>query len=226
MARGFRPSRYLLHAILEPHVKQLPQRLRAAGLPVLTSRPTGSHPRHSKTTCAALTTSELTTSPALAVPSTPYGTQASPSATRSPTASSAAPPQCASNRKTYASHPHGAPANTTSVTGHADELLPSRAQPPPTQALPLPPQLLPLPSILRPLQRPPLALPQPPPQPPPSRPCPACPTALPSPLRPPSHALHKAMIFHSSNARAPSATPSRVTCWHCSPDILSQRTYV
>ena len=60
---------------LEPDVKQLPQRLRAAGLPVLPSRTTSSHPRYGKTTCASLTTSELPTSPALVVPSTPYGTQ-------------------------------------------------------------------------------------------------------------------------------------------------------
>ena len=55
---------------LEPHVMQNPQRLRAAGLPALPSRPISSHPRDSKAACLA-----LTTSPALAVPSTPYGTQ-------------------------------------------------------------------------------------------------------------------------------------------------------
>ena len=53
---------------LEPHVKQLPQRLHAAGLPALPSRPTGLHPRDSKAACAALTTSAVSTSPALAVP--------------------------------------------------------------------------------------------------------------------------------------------------------------
>ena len=76
---------------LEPHMKQLPQRLRAADLPVLPSRPTSSHPRDGKTTCATLTTSELPTSPALAMPSTPYGAQASPSAASSATAPPAAP---------------------------------------------------------------------------------------------------------------------------------------
>ena len=48
---------------METRVKQLPQRLRAAGLPVLPSRPTGSHPCDGKTTCATLTASELPTSP-------------------------------------------------------------------------------------------------------------------------------------------------------------------
>ena len=38
-----------------PHVKQLPQRLRAASLRELPSEPSGSHPRDSKTTWAALT---------------------------------------------------------------------------------------------------------------------------------------------------------------------------
>ena len=75
---------------LEPHVKQLPQRLRAAGLPVLPSRPTSSHPRDGKTSCATLAASDLPTSPALAVPSTPYG-QASPSAAPSATAPPAGP---------------------------------------------------------------------------------------------------------------------------------------
>ena len=74
---------------LEPHVTQLPQRLRAAGLPVLPSTPTSSQPRDGRPTCATLTTSELPTSLALAVPSTPYGTQASPSA---PSATAPPPP--------------------------------------------------------------------------------------------------------------------------------------
>ena len=76
---------------LEPHVKQLPQRLRAAGLLLLPSRPTSSHPRDGNTSCATLTASDLPTSPALAVPSTPYGTQASPCAAPSATAPHAGP---------------------------------------------------------------------------------------------------------------------------------------
>ena len=52
---------------VEPHVKQLPQRFRAAGLSVLPARLMGSHPSESKAACATLTTSELSTSPALAV---------------------------------------------------------------------------------------------------------------------------------------------------------------
>ena len=76
---------------LEPHVRQLPQRLRAAGLPVLPSRPTSSHPRDGKTSCATLAASDLPTSPALAVPSAPYGTQASASAPPSAAAPPAGP---------------------------------------------------------------------------------------------------------------------------------------
>ena len=76
---------------LEPHVKQLPQRRRAAGLPVRPSRPTSPHPRDGKLTCATLTTSELPANPAVAVPSTPSGTRASPSAAPSAAAPRAAP---------------------------------------------------------------------------------------------------------------------------------------
>ena len=43
------------------------------------------------------------------------------------------------------------------------------------------------------------------------------PMALPSPLRPPSHVVHEAMLLHSSSPHAPDASPSGSTCWHCSP---------
>ena len=120
-------SRAGISSSLEPHVKQLPQLLRAVGLPVLPSRPTGSHHRDGTTMCATLTTSELPASPALAVPSTFYGTQASPSATPPATAPPPRlPPQCASDLKTCTSevsHPHYAPVHTTRVAVLADGLL-------------------------------------------------------------------------------------------------------
>ena len=62
----------------ELHVKQHPQRLRAAGLPALPSWPTCSSPCDRRTASAPPTTSALFTSSALAVPLTPYSTQGAP----------------------------------------------------------------------------------------------------------------------------------------------------
>ena len=164
---------------LEPHVKQLPQRLHAAGLPALPSRPTGSHPHDSKTVCATLTTSALSTSPALAVPSTPYGTQASHPATPSATA----PPAAPLNAPPTARPMHPTPIAILPTQPASPVLLtdsPLAAEAPQTQAPPLQLQLPPL-----------------------SHPCPPGPPALPSPPRPPSHTLHEAMLLHSTSPRAP-----------------------
>ena len=217
-------SRAGISSSLEPHVKQLPQRLRAGGLPVLPSRPASSHPRDGKTTCATLTASELPTSPALAVASTPYGTQASPSAAPSATAPFAGPvnvpptarplpPRCPNPTAplptqlaspfllTGSSLPVAAPADAGAVaaTAVAATAFDAAATPGATDGTAT--------ATTEPSM-------------------PPGPLALPSPSRPPSHVLHEAMLMHSSSPHTPDATPSGVICWHCSRAVLSWRTYV
>ena len=205
---------------LEPNVKQLPQTLRAAGLPALPSRPTGSHPRDSKSTCATLTASDIPTNPALAVPSTPYGTQASPSAAPSATAPPAGPldaPPTARRLPLRCPTPTAPlptqPASPFSLTGSS---LPAAT--PAADAAAAAVAAVATASVGAAATQGNSAGTATAPS---ERPCSPGPLALLSPLRPPSHVVHEAMLLRSSSPHPPDATPSGLTCWHCSPAVLS-----
>ena len=187
---------------LELHVKQLPHRICAMGLPGLAAGLAGSSARDNQAACAALTTLRQ---PCLGCAFKTSWHPGSP--LRCCRFFSYRPPHRATSRTTGSACPHCAPDNTTATAA------PTAAPPDPAatvdaaEVAAVTHGVAPDVHATHPHTH--------------SHPHLSC-----RPLRPsrPHRVPHDALLLHSGSPRAPSGTPSGVTCSRCSQTVPSLRT--